>query len=314
MTERERSLSTFEKVCKKHPHITDLTALKELAIQKEQGKTLLISIIFILSSMVSMLLYGIVPDNEYNGAFLAVCFVTFIICTFEYFRTISNSVKIRYNFFAKYKAKTQGTVTHAQILRDKKSERDFNESGYRVIKGILYDKDDRDTSGISFIHHKYTLFFNTGDNLSYTALRVKRRAYLTAPLNAEYVLVITDTGNVIAAYLSDNWKIDPSLFDKCNFDAAAHNAVCENNFNMQDCALPRNKTVFEILLLCANIFPYILSAFVPVALFFLFVPASVYFSARFVIKSKTVLSVINAVLGFLNAIFLVICIVGMIMN
>lgn len=302
MTERQRVEKTCEKVHKKHPDITDKTEIRKLALRSEQRRTLWTSIGLLWASIACMLLYILVPDSNYTGTIIAASLVFFIVCSFEYFRTVLNASKIKYHFLPEHnKVKKQGTLTY-ELIKKKKRVSSIKNDTFKIIKATLYDKDDADNSFVSLIYHKYNLYFKLDEDFTTASLRVKRRVYLKSPLDAEYILVLSDDGKVISAYLSKAWQIDSNLFDFCDFDANEHNNMpdtpCES-------VLKKNKLPLEILICFISVVIYIL----PIIIGVIALPFTTFFATKFAVANKTPLSVINIILGYLGVIlvFLTFC-------
>ncbi len=305
MTERQRLETTYKKVQKKHPHIANESTLKELALKTEWRRTLWISVGFLWGSILCMILYVLLPDNDYTDILIGCSLVFFIVCSFEYFRTVLNSEKIKYHYLCEHNTKNQGTLTYEQIIKGKSASSTINEGNFKIIKAILYDKDDSDDSYVSWIYHKYHLYFKKKDSFTTFGFRVKRRAYLTAPLDAEYILVLSDSGKVISSHLSNAWKIDSDLFDFCEFNCHEHNTMLNNSNHPKNVTSKSNMLPFEIAVCVLNVLAY----FLPIIFGIITLPFTTFFATRLAIRNKNALSIINIILGYCGVvlIFFFIC-------
>lgn len=286
MTERERVENAYAKVRKKYIDIVDEGTIKELALKIEQRRTLWISLAFLLGSVACMLAFLLGPD------WITGSTVFFIVCSFEYFRTIFNSSKIYYHFLGEHNTKYEGILTYEQITKGKNTG-----SSFQIVKATLYDKTDADDSAVSLIFHKYNLFFKLDDNFTTTGYRVKRRVYLKAPLDGEYILILSDRGNVISAYLSNAWKIDPNLFYFCAFDGYAHNRMLDSVGNAPKNTKKKSRLALDLLLCAANILIYFLPMF-----FVVFLPILTFLTTKRAIAGTRFISTFNAVLGYCSVI------------
>ena len=300
MTERQRVDNTYEKIRKKYVNITDETEIKKLAINAEQMRTTLISLAFLLGGIICMLLCVLVPVNDYTDSLKGTSFIIFIVCSFEYFRTVLNAEKIKWHYLGEHNIKIQGTLTYDQIIK---------KGAVKITKATLYDKDDSDSfesSLVGLMYHKYTLYFKTQGDLTTTTFRTKRRFYLKAPMDSEYILALSDSGKVVAAYLSNSWGIDPRLFELCDFDVNKHNALLNNVNNAKETGLKKNNLLLEILICASSIIAY----FLPIIYAIVFIAFIASCATYFVVRNKWVLSVINVILGWGNMLmaFLALCI------
>lgn len=292
MTERKRVELTYAKARKKHTGIDNESNLKKLAIKIEQRRTLWISIAFLWGSMLCALLWWLIPENDYTDTLLGCSLVFFVVCSFEYFKTVLDSSKIKYHYLGEHNTNPQGILTYGKIIKD--SKKLSNGSSFKIIKGTLYDKDDKDDSYVSWIYHKYNLYFKLDEKFSTAGLRVKRRVYLKAPLDAEYLLILSDCGEVVSAYLANAWKMDPQLFNYCAFSGYDHNIMLDNYDNTKDISASKNKLPMEILLLVLNALTWVL----PIIIGIVLLPFTTFFTTKFAIEEKKIVSIINLILGY----------------
>jgi hypothetical protein len=285
-------------VRKKFPTVTDDQEINRLAIKAEQNRTTWICIGLLWASVLLAVLWCF---DFVTGTLAIFCTVFFIVTAFEYFRTVLNSKKIKVHYPNNVRSTVKGALTYHQIRQDCKLTAD-NE--YSIIKATLCDKDDRDDSGVSDIFHKYTLFFKKEDNVSVLGLRVKRRIYLEAPLDAEYILVVTPNDDIKAIYIADAWEVSPELHQKCAFSADLHNSNLQKDKEVTQKSVPKDNIAINILLLIAHILAWVM----PIIITVLYLPVTTFFATKAAVKNQTWLSVLNIVLGYVvilyTAIFL----------
>ena len=290
MTERERVSATYAKVNKKYPVETNEETKKQLCIKLEQRRTLWLSVVFFWLGILCLAI-GFLTEGSIAG----FGSVFYVVAAFEYFRTCLNASKIRVHY-GKIQGKTKKEMlTGERLMRDIQKARSNNGREFRLVKALLYDKEDRDESSVSFIFHKYTLYFQLAEETGASSLRVSRRTYLKAPLDAPYVLALSPSGTVLAAYMDEEWMLSDELFGKCAFDATAHNNAHLVITPQQAAGDPlKNDVLWDMLLLISQG----AALFVPMVIAAVWLPIAVFFSTKRTVEHKNVLSVINCAAGF----------------
>ena len=287
MTEQKRREITYDSVRKKFPAVTDVEEINRLAMKAEQNRTSWICTGLLWASILCAVLYCF---DFVTGALAGACMVFFVVAAFEYFRTVLNSKKIKAHYPNDVRCSVKGTLTCHQIRKDCK----LTDNEYSIIKAILCDKDDRDDSRVSFIFHKYTLFFKKEESVSVLGFRAKRRIYLEAPLDVEYILVVTPDDDVKAVYIADAWAVSPELYQKCAFSVDLHNSNLQKDKEVPQKLAAKNNVAINILLLIAHILAWVL----PIIITLLYLPFTTFFATKSAVKNQNWLSVLNVVLGY----------------
>ena len=298
MTERIRVEKTYEKARKLFPYITNEADLNQIAIKLERRRVTWVCTGFLWASVLFFIIFVILVyyfgDEEAYGTIGFFSLIFFVVTLFEYFRTILNAVKIKSHYMEASEIKNQGTLTYNRIGKDNREVSKFK--NIKIVKAILYDKDDSDNSSVSFIYHKYYLYFKLNENFSTAGFRVKRTAYLKAPLDAEYILILSDSGKVMAAYPANAWEIDGELYEKCEFDASEHNNMLEiPDEKLKNTESKNNNIVQDILLLIINLLSVF---FLPIILILLHSPFTMFFATKSAVQNKKILPIINVILGY----------------
>ena len=295
MTERERVAATYAKAQKRYPN----AVTNELVLGLEQRRTIGIAMAFLWSGILCAVLFFLTGDIDVLGPLKAGSFCFYIFAAFEYFRTILNASKIKAHYGFDPGPVSQKLLTYRQLSSDIR----HGAQNIRLVTATLYDKDDRDTSDISMIFHKYNLFFRMGNTVSATAFRVKRSEYVKAPLNAPYILVLSGDGTVLGAYMAAQWSIAADLFALCDFDAAAHNAFFANRYTPAPSGAAKKSTIaWDVLILLVQLLAFVL----PILPDLLCMPITTFFATRRAVRNRSFLSVFNAFFGYLEFTFLII--------
>lgn len=297
MTERKRVETTCNKVQKRYPDLTDKRQIVQMAVRLEQRRTLWVCVAFLYASIVCAVGWCLLGDGALQSAIRCVMPVLCIEAAFEYFRNTFNAVKIRAHFGCGGQEAYQGMLTYDQIRRDIRKAKKDREQGFRIVKASLYDKSDRDDSAVSWIFHKYHMYFQLDGRVDAVEFRVKRRVYLKAPLDAPYMLVLSQTGNVLAAYPANAWDVAGDVAGICGFHVEQHNSSVSKTVESAEHTGKKGKyTAWNIILLAANVIAY----FLPVGLALLYLPVTTFFATMFTVKNKNGLSVAGMILGYVT--------------
>ena len=290
MTEQQHKKAIYAKVQKKYPAVTDTQEMTRLAIAADRQRTTWICIALLWASIVCA---GLFCFDFVTGVMAGCCIVFFLTAGFEYFRTILDAKKISVHYISQLRPAFKGTLTHQQLRKDCKSTANGD---YTILKATLTDKDDNDNSGVSFIFHKYTLFFQMPNSVSVSSLRVKRSAYLEAPLDGEYILVMSPTQEILAAYIADAWEISADLFPKCTFPADQHNSGLSRDTRPTTMPVATNSVIWDIVFLVAHVLAMFLPAFLPL----IYLPFTTFFATKSAVKQQTAFSILAVVSGFIS--------------
>ena len=289
MTEQKRRESTYAKVRKKFPAVMDDQEINRLAIKTEQNRITWMCTGLMWASVFCAALWCF---DFITGTLAGACMFAFVVTAFEYFRIVLNSKMIKVHYPNIVRRTVKGTLTYHQIYKDCKLSAD-NE--YHIIKATLCDKDDRDDSGVSFIFHKYTLFFKKENSVTVLAFRAKRRLYLETPLDAEYILVVAPNDDVKAAYIADDWELSTELYQKCAFSADSHNNNLQTSKDTIHKSSLKDNMVLNIVLLAAHVLAWV----IPVVFTMLYLPITTFFATKSAVKNQNIFSVLSVVSGYI---------------
>lgn len=212
MTDRQRMEKTYGKIKEKYPQVTEREKIEELAIRHDKRLLILQSLAWLAGAAACFILFLVLPGSTDINTVRYIFIVMAGSGIFEFFRTLGKLKMVEQRYRPVIKATDEGQLTLDIISKDGKRLLKNNCQQFRIVREVLYDKEDEIDTGLdNETHHTFHLYFRIGANPINADFKVKKSAYINAVIGAPYYLIMTPDGEIACAYQAMNWTIAEEL-------------------------------------------------------------------------------------------------------